>query len=78
MATAARLGEARDSAIEDRIDAWLALGRHSRAAFELEEMVQDRPLRERRWAQLIVATYRSGRPADAPARLPAVPASAQR
>jgi DNA-binding SARP family transcriptional activator len=65
VATAARLTDARDSALEDRIDAWLALGRHARAASELEEMVQERPLRERRWAQLILATYRSGRQADA-------------
>ena len=62
---AARLGEARDVALEDRIDAWLALGRHSQAVSELEEMVQARPLRERRWGQLIVANYRSGRQADA-------------
>jgi tetratricopeptide (TPR) repeat protein len=65
VATAARLTDARDSALEDRIDAWLALGRHTRAASELEEMVQQRPLRERRWAQLILATYRSSRQADA-------------
>jgi tetratricopeptide (TPR) repeat protein len=65
IATATRLADARDSALEDRIDAGLALGRHARAASELEEMVQERPLRERRWAQLILATYRSGRQADA-------------
>jgi DNA-binding SARP family transcriptional activator len=65
VATTARLTEARESALEDRIDAWLALGRDTRAAAELEEMVQERPLRERRWAQLILATYRSGRQADA-------------
>jgi DNA-binding SARP family transcriptional activator len=65
IATATRLADARDSAREDQIDAWLALGRHTRAASELEEMVQERPLRERRWAQLILATYRSGRQADA-------------
>ncbi len=52
---AARLTEAHDLAAEDRIDAWLALGRHAEAATELEAMVQARPLRERRWAQLIVA-----------------------
>src|SRR6516164_7867692 len=51
--------------MEDRIDASLALGGHAQAAAELEAMVQARPLRERRWAQLIVAAYRCGRQADA-------------
>ena len=62
---AARLAEAHDLAAEDRIDAWLALGRHAQAAAELEAMVAACPLRERRWAQLIIATYRCGRQADA-------------
>ena len=61
----ARLAEAHDLAAEDRISAWLALGRHAEAATELEAMVQACPLRERRWGQLIVATYRCGRQADA-------------
>src|SRR6516162_6312411 len=61
----ARFTEAHDLAAEDRIDAWLALGRHAEAVAELEAMVQARPLRERRWGQLIVATYRCGRQADA-------------
>ena len=61
----ARLDETRDNALEDRIDSWLALGRHAAAASELEEMVQERPLRERRWAQLVLAHYRAGRQADA-------------
>jgi DNA-binding SARP family transcriptional activator/DNA-binding CsgD family transcriptional regulator len=61
----ARLTEAHDLATEDLIDAWLALGRHAQAAAELEAMVQARPLRERRWGQLIVAAYRCGRQADA-------------
>src|SRR5215469_10770342 len=61
----ARLTEAHDLAAEDRIDAWLALGRHAEAAAELEAMVEARPLRERRWGQLIIAAYRCGRQADA-------------
>jgi DNA-binding SARP family transcriptional activator len=61
----ARLTEAHDLATEDRIGAWLALGRHAEAVAELEAMVEARPLRERRWGQLIVATYRCGRQADA-------------
>jgi DNA-binding SARP family transcriptional activator len=62
---AARLTEAHDLAAEDRIGAWLALGRHAEAVPELEAMVQARPLRERRWGQLIVAAYRCGQQADA-------------
>ena len=73
IGVATRLAEAHDLALEDRVDAWLALGRATQAAAVLEQMVQDRPLRERRWAQLIVATYRSGRQADTPARLPTLP-----
>src|SRR5215469_11056974 len=61
----ARLVEAHDLAAEDLIDAWLALGRHAQAAAELEALVEARPLRERRWGQLIIATYRCGRQADA-------------
>src|SRR6516164_9178141 len=61
----ARLTEARDLAAEDLVDAWLAVGRHAQAAAELEAMVEARPLRERRWGQLIVVTYRCGRQADA-------------
>src|SRR6516162_8640904 len=63
--TVARLTEAHDLATEARIDAWLALGRHARAAAELEAMVEARPLRERRWGLLIVASYRCGQQADA-------------
>jgi DNA-binding SARP family transcriptional activator len=61
----ARLTEAHDLASEDRMGAWLALGRHAEAVAELEAMVEARPLRERRWGQLIVAAYRCGRQADA-------------
>ena len=65
VSAAIRLTEAHDLAVEDRVEAWLALGGHAQAAAELEAMVTARPLRERRWAQLIVATYRCGRQADA-------------
>jgi DNA-binding SARP family transcriptional activator len=60
-----RLTEAHALAEEDRIDAALTLGGHAQAATELEAMVAARPLRERRWGQLILATYRCGRQADA-------------
>ena len=45
MATAARLIEAHDLVLEDRIDAWLELGRHPQAAADLEGLVAARPLR---------------------------------
>src|SRR5262249_46013504 len=64
-ATVARLAEARETALEDRVDAWLRLGHHARAVSDIEELVRAGPLRERRWAQLILATYRSGQQADA-------------
>ena len=53
------------SAVEDLVDAELALGQHRRLAPELEALVAEEPLRERRWGQLIRALYGSGRQADA-------------
>ena len=61
----ARLDELRLSAIENRIEAELALGHHARLVPELETLVADYPLRERLRGQLMVALYRSGRHADA-------------
>ncbi len=60
-----RLDEARLVALEDRIDADLALGRHNELVGELEALVRAHPLRERLWAQLMTALYRAGRQADA-------------
>ncbi len=65
MAEAARLDELRQVALDGRIDAELALGRHGACVAELEALVAENPLRERRWGQLMVALYRSGRQADA-------------
>jgi tetratricopeptide (TPR) repeat protein len=62
---AAHLGELRLAALEDRIEADLALGRHSALLPELEELVRQEPFRERLRRQLILALYRSGRQADA-------------
>jgi DNA-binding SARP family transcriptional activator/tetratricopeptide (TPR) repeat protein len=62
---AAHLDELRLSALEDRIDADLALGRHVELVPELAELVVGDPYRERLRRQLIVALYRSGRQADA-------------
>jgi predicted ATPase/DNA-binding SARP family transcriptional activator len=61
----ARLDEARVSAVEDRIDAELALGRHGPLTTELSTLVGEHPLRERLRGQLMVALYRTGRQADA-------------
>ncbi len=60
-----RLEESRFTAIEDRVDADLLLGRHAELIGELEALVQEHPLRERLWAQLMTALYRAGRQADA-------------
>jgi DNA-binding SARP family transcriptional activator len=62
---AVRLDELRASAAEDRMAAVLALGRHHEAIAELETMVADEPLRERRWTLLMLALYRDGRQGDA-------------
>jgi DNA-binding SARP family transcriptional activator len=61
----ARLEEARLAAVEDRIDAELALGRAQRVVSELEALVHEHPLRERLRGQLILALYRSDRQAEA-------------
>ena len=61
----ARLEELRTVALEERVEADLALGRHVELVSELEALVQAQPLRERPRAQLMLALYRSGRQADA-------------
>jgi YVTN family beta-propeller protein len=60
-----RLEDARLAALEDRINAELATGEHTRLVPELEALVHEHPLRERFQAQLMLALYRSGRQADA-------------
>jgi WD40 repeat protein/DNA-binding SARP family transcriptional activator len=60
-----RLEELRRSASEDRIDARLAAGNAGALIADLEAMVYDEPLRERRWGQLMLALYRAGRQAEA-------------
>jgi DNA-binding SARP family transcriptional activator len=61
----ARLEELRRSAVEDRVAADLELGRHDELIGELRELAASQPLRERPRAQLMLALYRSGRPAEA-------------
>lgn len=50
--------------LEARIEADLALGRHTELVSELEALVTREPFRERFRAQLMLALYRSGRRAD--------------
>ena len=64
-AEAARLEETRLAALEERIEAELACGRHGELVAELDSLTRAHPLRERLWAQRMVALYRSGRQADA-------------
>ena len=64
-AEANRLNELRRVAAEELVDAELACGRAASAVAELEAMVAAEPLRERRWAMLMLALYRCGRQADA-------------
>ncbi len=61
----ARLGEDRLGTVEAKLDAQLACGRHHEILAELEALTAEHPLRERFWAQRLLALYRSGRQADA-------------
>jgi DNA-binding SARP family transcriptional activator len=60
-----RLKEVRLAALEQRIEADLALGRHAGVVAELEQLASEHPLREQFRAQLMLALYRSGRQAEA-------------
>jgi len=60
-----RLEELRLAAVEDRIEAELALGRTTDVVPELEALVALHPLRERLRGQLMLALYRCGRQAEA-------------
>jgi len=62
---AAHLGEMLLTAEEDRFDARLACGDHQDLIAELMTAVDLEPYRERRWAQMMLALYRSGRQSQA-------------
>jgi WD40 repeat protein/DNA-binding SARP family transcriptional activator len=59
-----RLEELRLAAVEERIDAELALGKQLALVSELETLAIEHPFRERFRVQLMLALYRSGRQAE--------------
>lgn len=61
----ARLDEARLQALEERIEADLALGQHHRVVTELSGLVHEHRLRERFLGQLMIALFRCDRQAEA-------------
>ena len=61
----ARLEELHLAALEERIEADLAIGRHAELVSELEPLVREHPLQESLCAQFMLALYRSGRQAEA-------------
>jgi WD40 repeat protein/DNA-binding SARP family transcriptional activator len=60
-----RLDELRRTATEDLVEARLASADPAQLIPDLEAMVREEPLRERRWGQLMVALYRDGRQGQA-------------
>lgn len=60
-----RLEELRLTAMEDRIEAELACGRHQELVAGLGAIIAAHPLRERIHGQLVLALYRAGRQGDA-------------
>ena len=61
----ARLEDLRLAALEERVEADLASGRHGELAGELESLIAVSPHRERLRRQLMLALYGSGRQAEA-------------
>ena len=61
----AQLEELHLAAVEDRVEADLALGRARELVIQLRDLVARHPLRERLRGQLMLALYRSGRQAEA-------------
>jgi predicted ATPase/DNA-binding SARP family transcriptional activator len=60
-----RLEALRVQAMEDRLEADLALGLHGEVVVELEGLVAEHPLRERFWCQFMLALYGAGRQGEA-------------
>jgi DNA-binding SARP family transcriptional activator len=61
----ARLDDLRVAALEQLIEAKLALGAHAEVVEQLETLIAEHPYRERLRAQLMLGLYRSDRQADA-------------
>ncbi|HEY6890774.1 MAG TPA: AfsR/SARP family transcriptional regulator, partial [Solirubrobacter sp.] len=61
----ARLQEVRLRALERRLEARLALGRHADTIAELRDLAAEHPLRERLRELLMLALYRAGRQVEA-------------
>src|SRR4051812_44866660 len=61
----ARLGALRLAAVEGRIEADLALGRHAEVISELQTLIAEHRHRERLRVMLMLALYRSSRQAEA-------------
>ena len=59
------VSERKATAEEDRFEGRLQLGQHQDIVADLRSAVDGEPLRQRRWAQLMLALYRSGRKVDA-------------
>ncbi|MBB4916601.1 AfsR/SARP family transcriptional regulator [Streptosporangium saharense] len=64
-AHAVRLEELRLTAVEERVELDLTLGRGARVVGELRALVAAHPLRERAWGQLIAALDQAGRRSEA-------------
>jgi DNA-binding SARP family transcriptional activator len=62
---AARLEDRRATVVEDDLQALLELGRPADVVQMAQTAVANEPLREQRWAHLILALYRCGRQGDA-------------
>lgn len=60
-----QLVEERLDAVERWIDARLELGQHAQVIAHLAGLTAEHPLRERFWAQTMLALYHAGRPTDA-------------
>jgi DNA-binding SARP family transcriptional activator len=59
------LGERRLAMLEEYLEALLVAGRHDQVVREARAAAEENPLRERLWAQLMVALDRAGRTAEA-------------